>query len=166
MLRLAYNVIRPCELCRVPNCKEDKVMRAPRAVLLLVLGIVLLATFKGCATGADQPAASGPVFVAPPDFTLKGQWVGSFKDSAGAIFAQTMILEEQRDGEVRGRYIGYSGNEVMGGIRGKVKLPKITFTLLGKDFTVTLISGDTMAGWTWDSPGGGVPGKFEFTRQP
>jgi hypothetical protein len=49
-----------------------------------------------------------------------------------------MIIEEERGGELRGRYIGYRGNEVAGGLRGRLKLPDVVFTLQDTDFTLTL----------------------------
>ncbi len=129
--------------------------RVPSALLLIVsLGVV-----------STSCAPTTPRFTAPPDFSLRGRWEGSFTNTLGARFAQTMIIEEERGDELRGRYIGYRGNEVAGGLRGRLKLPGVVFTLQDTDFTLTLISANEMRGYTSRSPGEGAAGSFEFTRR-
>lgn len=132
-------------------------------LLALVIAAVLLHT--GCAQTA-------PRFVPPPDFTLKGRWEGSFTNTSGTRFAQAMIIEEEAGGELRGRYVGFDrnnpallGRELPGGVRARLKLPDVVFTLSGVDFTLTLASENEMRGYTASAPGGGAAGWFEFTRK-
>lgn len=97
-----------------------------------------------------------------PDFL--GTWKGSFTNQQGSTFAQTMIIEEQKGDEFRGRYIGYSGNEILGGVRGRTKLSKVTITLSGTDFDLVLKGKDRLEGFTWRAPGEGAAGTFLFVR--
>jgi hypothetical protein len=117
-------------------------------------------------------APTTPRFLPPSDFTFKGRWEGSFTNTLGTRFAQAMIIEEQSGAELRGRYIGFDranpallGLEIQGGVRGRIKLPDVVFTLSGVDFTLTLISEDEMRGFTASAPGGGAAGWFEFRRK-
>ena len=129
----------------------------------MLIAAVLLHT--GC-------AQTTPRFVPPPDFSLKGRWEGSFTNTFGTRFAQEIIVEEETGGEVRGRYIGFDrnnpallGRELQGGVRGRVKLPDVVFTLSGVDFTLRLVSENEMRGHTASAPGGGAAGWFEFERK-
>ncbi len=131
--------------------------------LLLIIAAVLIQT--GC-------AQTSPRFLPPTDFTFKGRWEGSFTNTSGTRFAQAMILEEEGGGELRGRYVGLDrgnpallGREVPGGVRGRIKLPDVVFTLSGVDFILTLISQNEMRGYTASAPGGGAAGWFEFRRK-
>ena len=97
-----------------------------------------------------------------PDF--RGAWKGSFTNQQNGTFPQTMIIEEQEGDEIRGRYIGYRGNEIPGGIRGRIKLPKVTIVLSGTSFDLTLERKDRLVGFTWRAPGDGAAGTFIFDR--
>ncbi len=124
---------------------------APSWIFAIGLGLVAY----GCA-----PAKP---FIAPPNFTLKGVWEGNFTNAQGAIFPQTMVLEEEKNGRIRGRYVGSQGSE--NELSGQLSLPRVTFLLLGTEFTLSLVGEHEMGGWTDRAPGGGAAGRFHFTRK-
>ncbi len=74
-------------------------MKIGRRVLFFV---ILMLVFTGIRAGNAQTFPS-----------LVGTWNGSFTNRQdGGLYSQTMIIEEVRGtGDLRGRYIGYLGNE-------------------------------------------------------
>jgi hypothetical protein len=125
---------------------------------ILFLVIVVISLAPACATVPEAKP-----FTPGAGFSLKGAWDWTFTSASG-VYRQEMAIEDERDGEIRGTFVGYRGGRSQ--IRGKVRLPEVTFTLQGVDFTVTLVSEDRMEGWTWRSPGGGEAGQFVFVRKP